>query len=127
MGYRPTISDVAEAAGVSVATVDRVLNGRPPVREETARRVYDAATQIGYHASKVILQRMSYNLPEVRLGFLLHKRDQPFYQAFAEEIERSVASTTDVRGRAQVRFVTSQTPKDIVADLDWHRLFQSVA
>ncbi len=123
MGYRPTISDVAEAAGVSVATVDRVLNGRHPVREETARRVYDAATQIGYHASKVILQRMSYNLPEVRLGFLLHKRDQ----AFVEEIERSVASTTDVRGRAQVRFVTSQTPKDIVADLDWHRLFQSVA
>ena len=118
MRRRPTISDVAEAAGVSVATVDRVLNGRHPVREDTARRVYDAATQIGYHASKLILHRMSDRLPEVRLGFLLNKRDQPFYQAFAEEIERTVAATPDIRGRAYVRFVTSQTPKDIVADLE---------
>ncbi|MCX2721197.1 LacI family DNA-binding transcriptional regulator [Roseibium salinum] len=118
MGRRPTISDVASTAGVSVATVDRVLNGRHPVREETARRVYEAATEIGYHASNVILQRMSGSLPEVRLGFLLHKRDQSFYQAFAAEIERAVAATPGVAARAQVRYVTSQSPKDIVADLE---------
>ncbi|HUG61288.1 MAG TPA: LacI family DNA-binding transcriptional regulator, partial [Methylomirabilota bacterium] len=40
MGSRPTIEDVARSAGVSVATVDRVLNGRQKVREDTARRVY---------------------------------------------------------------------------------------
>ena len=40
MARRPTIDDLAQAAGVSVATVDRVLNGRPNVREGTARRVY---------------------------------------------------------------------------------------
>ena len=39
MARRPTIRDLAEAAGVSVATVDRVLNGRHPVREETARQI----------------------------------------------------------------------------------------
>jgi len=39
MGRRPTIADLAEAAGVSVATVDRVLNARHPVREATAERV----------------------------------------------------------------------------------------
>ena len=43
MGSRPTIADLAAKAGVSVATVDRVLNGRHKVREETARRVYEAA------------------------------------------------------------------------------------
>ena len=47
MAKRPTITDLAESAGVSVATVDRVLNGRHPVREETARRVYAAARDIG--------------------------------------------------------------------------------
>ena len=51
MGSRPTISDVAAKSGVSVATVDRVLNARHPVREETTRRVYEAATAIGYHAA----------------------------------------------------------------------------
>ncbi|TIU74187.1 MAG: LacI family DNA-binding transcriptional regulator, partial [Mesorhizobium sp.] len=40
MAKRPTITDLARTSGVSVATVDRVLNNRLPVREETARRVY---------------------------------------------------------------------------------------
>ena len=37
MARRPTIEDVAREAGVSVATVDRVLNNRARVREETRR------------------------------------------------------------------------------------------
>ncbi|TIO97114.1 MAG: LacI family transcriptional regulator, partial [Mesorhizobium sp.] len=51
MAKRPTITDLARVSGFSVATVDRVLNNRLPVREETARRVYEAATDIGYHAA----------------------------------------------------------------------------
>jgi len=43
MSKRPTVSDLAGAAGVSVATVDRVLNQRHPVREGTADRVLRAA------------------------------------------------------------------------------------
>ncbi|TIQ61443.1 MAG: LacI family transcriptional regulator, partial [Mesorhizobium sp.] len=58
MAKRPTITDLARISGVSVATVDRVLNNRLPVREETARRVYEAATSIGYHAAGLIKQRM---------------------------------------------------------------------
>ena len=80
MSKRPTISDLAEAAGVSVATVDRVLNGRLPVREATARRVYEAATATGYHAAGLIRQRMRQDLPEYRLGFLLLTRETVFLQ-----------------------------------------------
>lgn len=43
-----TIREVAKAAGVSVATVSRVLNGRRVVRAETAERVHAAATRLGY-------------------------------------------------------------------------------
>jgi LacI family transcriptional regulator len=43
-----TIRDVAERAGVSVATVSRVLNGQEVVREETMRRVLDAAEALCY-------------------------------------------------------------------------------
>jgi LacI family transcriptional regulator len=43
-----TIKDVAERAGVSVATVSRVLNRLDVVSEETRQRVSDAAAKLGY-------------------------------------------------------------------------------
>jgi LacI family transcriptional regulator len=43
-----TISEVARHAGVGVATVSRVLNGSPAVRDETRQRVLEAITDLGY-------------------------------------------------------------------------------
>jgi LacI family transcriptional regulator, galactose operon repressor len=45
---RPTVNDLAKAAGVSLATVDRVLNARRGVREQTIERVNEAIERIGY-------------------------------------------------------------------------------
>lgn len=118
MGSRPTIADLALKAGVSVATVDRVLNGRLKVREETALRVYEAASQIGYHATALIRQRMIAELPEMSFGFILQKQHQPFYQAFARALEAAVAAQPRIRGKAQVVFVSEQTPDAVTAALD---------
>jgi len=111
---RPTISDLAKASGVSVATVDRVLNGRHPVREETARRVYDAAQAIGYHAVGLLRQRLFEDLPQYRLGFVLQKPAQTFYQSFAREIETAAQAVTGARIRAHVDFASAATPTAIV-------------
>lgn len=46
-----TISDVARAAGVSAATVSRVLNGSSPVSDDRADRVREAAASLGYQPS----------------------------------------------------------------------------
>jgi LacI family transcriptional regulator len=43
-----TIKEVAEKAGVSVATISRVLNGKGPVRETTSRRVMETAQALRY-------------------------------------------------------------------------------
>jgi LacI family transcriptional regulator len=112
MANRPTIHDVAREAGVSSATVDRVLNGRERVREETARKVYDAARLIGYHAASLIGQRVQADLPRLRLGLVLHKERQAFYQAFKAEAERAVTQATGVRASIQVAYAASQSPKD---------------
>lgn len=45
---RPTAKDLAEAAGVSLATVDRVLNERPNVSGKAARKVAEAIERIGF-------------------------------------------------------------------------------
>jgi LacI family transcriptional regulator len=80
---RATISDVARAAGVGVATVDRVLNQRAPVRRETAQKVLAAAEALGYHATGILRRRLEEDAPPPRLGFLLQRRDDNFYIALA--------------------------------------------
>ena len=117
MGSRPTIADLANKAGVSVATVDRVLNGRHKVREETARRVYEAANEIGYHAVSLIRQRMIADLPEMTFGFILQKEHQPFYQAVAAELRAAVENATDIRGHVHMEFAQKQTPEEIASAL----------
>lgn len=114
---RPTISDLAKASGVSVATIDRVLNGRHRVREETARRVYEAAQEIGYHAVGLLRQRVFEDLPQYRLGFVLQKPVQAFYQAFAKEVVAAAQAVTTARINAHVDFVPASTPIAIVERL----------
>lgn len=48
---RPTVYDVAERAGVSIATVSRVLRRPDAVRPETGDRVREAVAELGYVAS----------------------------------------------------------------------------
>lgn len=43
-----TLRDVAAAAGVSLATADRVVNGRPGVSAKTARKVHEAVQRLGF-------------------------------------------------------------------------------
>ena len=55
---------------MSVATVDRVLNSRQRVRNETAQLVYAAAQELGYHGVGLIKQMLRPELPRMTLGFL---------------------------------------------------------
>lgn len=114
MVKRPTITDLARQAGVSVATVDRVLNRRLPVREDTALRVVGAAEAIGYHATGLLKRRMS-EAPRRTLGFLLQKRHDSFYQAFGAELVKCTKACEGIDGKAIVDFVDELVPARIAA------------
>ena len=90
MVKRPTIADLARKAGVSVATVDRVLNRRLPVRDDTVLRVVEAAEAIGYHATGLLKRRMT-EAPPRRFAFLLQKPDA-FYTLFGKELVAATKS-----------------------------------
>ena len=47
-----TLKDVAEEAGVSVATVSLVINGKPNVSEEVRKRVFKAIDVVGYRSER---------------------------------------------------------------------------
>lgn len=87
---RITIHDVAAEAGVSLATVDRVLNNRPGVREATIERVQKAVRALNYtpdvHAANLAKKR-SY-----RLKFLLPNSSNGFMQELATEARERAAA-----------------------------------
>ena len=68
---RPTIKEVAVAAGVSTVTVSRVINGRLDVSKETRQRVQDVIDDLGYRPSALarsLIQQRSYILGVVTAG-----------------------------------------------------------
>jgi LacI family transcriptional regulator len=112
---RPTIADLAKKAGVSVATVDRVLNRRLPVREDTVLRVVQAAEAIGYHATGLLKRRMT-ETPQRRYAFLLQKPDA-FYTLFGKELVAATKSAIDIDGKPHVEFVEDLVPGIIAEHL----------
>ena len=62
---RPTIRDIASGAGVSIATVSRVLNGRPDVAPETRERVLQHIRANGFASN-----RSARNLAGGRTGLI---------------------------------------------------------
>lgn len=114
---RPTIADLATAAGVSIATVDRVLNRRLPVREATARLVLAAAERIGFHAAGLLKQRLQ-ETPARAFGFLLQKRSDEFYRSFAAELVSATKRATEIRGRPLVDFMDELVPSFIAQKID---------
>jgi LacI family transcriptional regulator len=112
---RPTIADLARAAGVSISTVDRILNGRDPVRPDKAEKVLATARAIGFHAEQAIRQRLTEEKPARSFGFLLQREKGAFYRAVAEALKQAVEAAPMIRGRFKVEFLEEFTPA-FVAD-----------
>lgn len=87
MPPRARLSDVASHAGVSLATVDRVLNERGDVAAATARRVIEAARQLGVNRLLPTPYRSG-----LRFDVLTIRSDQPFFQRLGAAIRRAAAT-----------------------------------
>jgi LacI family repressor for deo operon, udp, cdd, tsx, nupC, and nupG len=81
----PSINAVAERAGVSIATVSRVLNDSKPVGRETRERVEAAVAELGFRASA-----FGRNLARARSNLLLvlvPDLANPFYAQIVQGVE----------------------------------------
>jgi LacI family transcriptional regulator len=84
----PTIVDVAKHAGVSIATVSRVLNKTAPVQEDTAVRVLAAVEALRYHpktAARILARQKTDTI-----GLLLPVIGGDFFAEMLQGIERGV-------------------------------------
>jgi LacI family transcriptional regulator len=79
------IRDVASRAGVSVATVSRVLNEHPAVRPETRDRVLSAVSELGYRRNA--LARSLRTDQTFTLGLVISDVLNPFFTELARSVE----------------------------------------
>lgn len=109
---RPTIPDLAEAAGVSVATVNRVLSGAENVRLATRERVQQAAAEIGFYGLGSIQARVSAARPRLRFGILLLQPHRPFYRNIANAMEEAAAAT-GAEVELRIEFLEDLSPQNV--------------
>jgi LacI family transcriptional regulator, galactose operon repressor len=84
---RRTMRDVAQAAGVSIMTVSRVINGQPGVLPETAARVEHAIRRLGYQRNDAARQLRRRGQPTQIIGMLVDDLANPFFAALARAVE----------------------------------------
>ncbi len=112
---KPTVHDIAKTAGVSLATVDRVLNARPGVRQKTIDRVNEAIDSLGYirdlSAANLARQRV------YRFAFVLPEGPDQFVETLRASLQEAAANgQSDRLGIKQYR-IPPRDPHAIVGVL----------
>ena len=112
---RPTTKDLAKAAGVSRATVDRVLNSREGVAKRTVERVNDAIEKLGF-----VRNLQAANLAKsqsYRFIFALPKSGDQFLQEILRQIEESRNIFAADRVWCEVERIDENDPHSIASFL----------
>lgn len=116
---KPTVNDIARVAGVSLATVDRVLNARPGVREVTIERVHNAIQELDY-----VRDAAAANLARGRTFdflFVLPASDNEFVASLERQIDEYSKSLAADRTTLSILKVEAFDPKAmtrIINDVD---------
>lgn len=114
----PTLHDIARAAGVSVASVSKVLNNRPGVSDESRRRVTSIADELGYLGRAGRSNRPAIDSVTI-ITLSRYFSDSQFYedilQGIIEECETQSLTT-------EVRLLPSDGPN---TDVDVSEIFRN--
>ena len=123
----PSMRDVAEHAQVSLATVDRVLHGRPGVREPTIARVMKAAKALGYMTETESANAGQTQTKSLKLMFLLPNSDNAFLRMLQDMVGYSQDRWLSVQVSCQVECIEGFNPSALAEALLRHgRRFDGV-
>ena len=86
-GRRPTMKQVAALAGVSLATVSRVVNGGPSVRADLAARVHEAVELLGYRHNLTASSLRRADRLSASIGLIFEDVANPFFSAVHRGVE----------------------------------------
>lgn len=113
---KPTVRDVARAAGVSLATVDRVLNRRKGVRQATIEKVERAVAELNFErdVSASLMARSK----SAKIHFVLPDGANPFMHQLERCIVQEVAALTGSRIEAEILHIPALDPEALALKID---------
>ena len=101
---RPTLTDVARLAGVSLKTASRVMNAEPHVAADTVGRVRKAALQLGFRPN-VIARELRRGAQSTAVGLVIGDSANPFYARVARGAENRLR-------QEGLQLITASTDED---------------
>lgn len=113
---KPTVKDVARAAKVSLATVDRVLNGRDGVRQATVDKVQKAVAELGY--TRDVVASLLARSRSARLHFLLPDGSNPFFASLAAAIASEAGNLAGARTDIKLSRFAALDPEALAAAIN---------
>lgn len=111
-----TLHDVAARAGVSYATVDRVVNARGGVAQKSLLRVQDAIEQLGYERDETAANLARKRV--YRFHFLLPDDSNDFFAALHGALEAHQGQSNLLRTRFEATRVPAFSERALIAALD---------
>lgn len=99
---RATMVDVAHAAGVSLKTVSRVINGEAGVRPATTEKVLQAAGRLRYERNDLAAS-LRHGARSFTLGLIIEDVANPFYSAIAQAVEERARERSSLLITASAR------------------------
>ena len=90
---RPTLKMIATRAGVSVGTVDRALNNREGINEESKQLVLSVADELGYRPNRFASALSRKKV--IKLGMFYPDRPKEFYQDIDNGIDMAAGELRD--------------------------------
>lgn len=114
---RATIPELAEAAGVSVSTVNRVLNQPESVRLPTRERVMSAAEKIGFYGLGTIEGAVRSGLETHKIGILLNQKSRRFYRNLGEALEAEARKCSSDNVELTLEYLDDLSPERVAERL----------
>ncbi|HUA03930.1 MAG TPA: LacI family DNA-binding transcriptional regulator [Solirubrobacteraceae bacterium] len=99
---RATMVDVARAAGVSLKTVSRVINGEAGVRPGTTEKVMQAASALRYERNDLAAS-LRHGARSFTIGLVIEDVANPFYSTIAQAVEERARERSSMLITASAR------------------------
>lgn len=114
---KTTIRKIAQMAGVSRGTVDRVLNGRPGVKPQIRENVMRIARELDY-VPNMAAKALAYNKKPIILGVVMPSREIAFFDEIRKGIDAAADEMHNMGVRVEFRHMDSRDASSAAAALE---------